>query len=107
VYVAPYRFAGGQWQLDGEILLARPEQVSVPAGWALAGNALHIHAERLPHAQMRLEAAPNALAMLRIAPTLLAAGLATDAAHAMPLYIRDKVAQTIEERAAARAAKTS
>jgi tRNA threonylcarbamoyladenosine biosynthesis protein TsaB len=39
-----------------------------------------------------------------VAPALIAAGQATSAAHALPLYIRDKVAQTTEERAALRAA---
>jgi len=42
--------------------------------------------------------------MLRLAPALLAAGCAVPAAQAMPIYIRDKVAQTTEERAAAKAA---
>jgi tRNA threonylcarbamoyladenosine biosynthesis protein TsaB len=35
---------------------------------------------------------------------LIAAGQAGPAARALPLYIRDKVAQTTEERAASRAA---
>ena len=38
---------------------------------------------------------------LRLAPALLADGLAVGAAEAQPLYIRDKVAQTEAERAAA------
>jgi tRNA threonylcarbamoyladenosine biosynthesis protein TsaB len=42
--------------------------------------------------------------MLRLAPTLLAAGRTVDAAHAWPLYVRDKVAQTTDERAAIKAA---
>ena len=42
--------------------------------------------------------------MLRLAPTLLAAGHATSAALAYPVYVRDKVAQTTEERAVLRAA---
>jgi tRNA threonylcarbamoyladenosine biosynthesis protein TsaB len=39
---------------------------------------------------------------LRLAPALIAAGGAHDAAQALPVYIRDKVAQTTEERAQAR-----
>jgi tRNA threonylcarbamoyladenosine biosynthesis protein TsaB len=35
---------------------------------------------------------------------LLAAGGAVEPAHAWPLYVRDKVAQTTEERAALKAA---
>jgi tRNA threonylcarbamoyladenosine biosynthesis protein TsaB len=53
---------------------------------------------------VRIEAWPTARALLRLAPALLAAGPAQRAADASPLYIRDKVAQTTEERAAVRAA---
>ena len=42
--------------------------------------------------------------MLRLAPQLLAAGKAVSAEHALPTYIRDKVAQTTAERAAIKAA---
>jgi tRNA threonylcarbamoyladenosine biosynthesis protein TsaB len=42
--------------------------------------------------------------MLRLAPALLAQGLAVDAALAMPSYIRDKVAKTTVEREAEKAA---
>ena len=40
-----------------------------------------------------------------LAPAALAGGGAHPAAEALPLYIRDKVAQTTEERAADRARK--
>jgi tRNA threonylcarbamoyladenosine biosynthesis protein TsaB len=42
--------------------------------------------------------------LLRLAPALLAAGRTVPAAQAWPLYVRDKVAQTTEERAAIKAA---
>ena len=42
--------------------------------------------------------------MLRLAPALLAQSAAVDAALALPRYVRDKVAQTIAEREALRAA---
>jgi len=51
---------------------------------------------------LRLTALPSAAAMLRLAPGLLAAGAALDASQALPLYIRDKVALTTDERAAVR-----
>ena len=37
--------------------------------------------------------------MLRLAPAMLAAGLGVPADQALPLYVRDKVAQTTAERA--------
>ncbi|MEJ6021529.1 tRNA (adenosine(37)-N6)-threonylcarbamoyltransferase complex dimerization subunit type 1 TsaB [Ramlibacter sp. PS4R-6] len=94
VYAARYAFGGGEWRREGDIVLARPETVEVPAGWRVAGNVFDA---------ARIEAQPTAAAMLRIAPRLLAKGAAQDAAHAAPVYIRDKVAQTTEERAQARA----
>jgi tRNA threonylcarbamoyladenosine biosynthesis protein TsaB len=50
-------------------------------------------------------ALPTATALLRLAPTLIAAGAAVPASDALPRYIRDKVAQTTAERAALRAAQ--
>jgi tRNA threonylcarbamoyladenosine biosynthesis protein TsaB len=41
--------------------------------------------------------------MLRLAERLVAEGAAQDAAHAAPVYIRDKVALTTDERAQQRA----
>ena len=37
--------------------------------------------------------------MLRLAPAMMAAGEAREASQALPLYIRDKVALTTDERA--------
>jgi tRNA threonylcarbamoyladenosine biosynthesis protein TsaB len=42
--------------------------------------------------------------MLRLPPQLLAEGRAVAAEHALPLYIRDKVAQTTLERTKDKAA---
>ena len=105
VYWAAYERVDGHWHTRQAPALARPEDVAVPPGWALAGNALELHAARLPPAGERIPALPTARALLRLAPQALAAGGPHDAAHALPLYIRDKVAQTTEERAADRARK--
>jgi tRNA threonylcarbamoyladenosine biosynthesis protein TsaB len=104
VYAARYAFDGQQWECEGDIVLMKPEALEVPAGWALAGNAFAEYGAVLPSHAARVEALPTAAAMLRIAPHLLAIGRAADASRAMPVYIRDNVAQTTEERAAARAA---
>ena len=106
VYSARYFYDGTTWSLDGEIVLARPEVLTVPPGWTLAGNAFDEYGDALPSDVPRVAALPRATAMLRIAPHLVAAGHAQDAMRAMPVYIRDKVAQTTDERAAARAAVT-
>jgi tRNA threonylcarbamoyladenosine biosynthesis protein TsaB len=105
VYSAGYERQDGQWIVRQAPALGRPEDVVVPAGWALAGNALELHQARLPSAARRVAALPTARALLRLAPQELAASGPHDAVHAIPLYIRDKVAQTTEERAAERARK--
>jgi tRNA threonylcarbamoyladenosine biosynthesis protein TsaB len=104
VYSACYLCDAGQWRQQGETRLSAPEALAVPAGWALAGNAFTAYGARLPAAARRIEAMPVAAALLRLAPMLIAAGQAAPAASARPLYIRDKVAQTTAERAAARVA---
>ena len=67
-----------------------------------------MYADRLSPASLQaaqvVPALPLAAAMLRVAPALLAQGLAVDAALAMPSYIRDKVAKTTAEREAEKAA---
>ncbi len=106
VYGAAYVHEGQTWRREGPITLARPEAVALPAGFVQAGNAFAAYGDRLP-AGTRFEAVPTAAAMLRVAPGLIAAGGAVPAHEALPLYVRDKVAQTTEERAALRAAKDS
>ena len=71
----------------------------------LAGNVFKVYTGRLPAwpAAQCLEALPTASAMLRLAPALLAAGQGVDADQALPLYVRDKVALTTEERAGIKA----
>lgn len=114
LYAARYDFSaagllGGLGGLGGddEPLLLSPEALEVPAGYALAGNAFAAYGPRLAPAAARHEALPTATAMLRLAPALLAAGRTVPAAQAWPLYVRDKVAQTTEERAAIKAAAAS
>ena len=101
VYWAGYEWQDGCWLEREGARLAKPQDIQVPAGWTLAGNILQIHAGRLPRGVASAEAWPRAAALLRLAPAAIAAGLAGPAAQALPLYIRDKVAQTTQERAAA------
>ncbi|MEO5669305.1 MAG: tRNA (adenosine(37)-N6)-threonylcarbamoyltransferase complex dimerization subunit type 1 TsaB [Ramlibacter sp.] len=104
VYSAAYVHDGGRWRQQGDFSLGRPESVAVPEGWVVAGNAFSAYAGRLAPDARRLHALPMAAALLRMAPALIAAGGPVSAERALPLYIRDKVAQTTEERAALRAA---
>jgi tRNA threonylcarbamoyladenosine biosynthesis protein TsaB len=88
--------------------IAAPTAMGNTTPWALAGNVFATDADRLLDTAAagvpRIAALPCAQAMLRLAPALLAAGLAVSAEHAMPRYIRDKVAKTTAERAAEKAA---
>lgn len=103
IYWAAYEWLDGRWLEREGPCLAKPQELRVPPGWTLAGNILQIHAGRLPRGVATAEAWPRATALLRLAPAAIAAGLAGPAAQALPLYIRDKVAQTTQERAAAKA----
>lgn len=99
VYLATYQYgesATGRWQTQEPAQLMAPQDV--PAfSWTVAGNV----------APAQLHATPTATAMLRLAPQLLAQGLAVPAERAWPTYIRDKVAQTTAERAAEKAARAA
>jgi tRNA threonylcarbamoyladenosine biosynthesis protein TsaB len=113
MYCAHYAYAAGQWQMLQDSYLLRPEDLALPASdmavpWLLAGNVFEVYATRLPQAALQaatvVSALPTAPAMLRLAPALLQAGGAVDAALAMPRYVRDKVAKTTAERMAEKAA---
>ena len=103
MYVQSYEFSSGSCMSLKDCELIRPENL-VPgtAAQLLAGNVFDVYAGRLPAELAGLhciEAYPTATALLRLAPALAAAGHSIDAAQALPLYVRDKVAQTTDERA--------
>ena len=107
LYAAPYDYADGRWQQRSDFRLCKPEQVNAQDMDALAGNVFAEYGERLPvsAALPCWQALPTAAAMLRLAPALLVEGNAVPAELALPRYIRDKVALTTEERAAAKVAR--
>ncbi|HEX2546399.1 MAG TPA: tRNA (adenosine(37)-N6)-threonylcarbamoyltransferase complex dimerization subunit type 1 TsaB [Ramlibacter sp.] len=105
VYYAAYERQGSSWITRDAPMLGRPEDPVVPDGWTIAGNVLELYSAQLPAAAQHVHALPTARALLRLAPAFLADGRPHAAAAALPLYIRDKVAQTTEERAADRARK--
>lgn len=102
VYLARYTHDGRRWHRDGPVRLAAPEAVQAQGGIVLAGNVFRGYGDRLPGGAARVDAMPTAAALLRLAPALLADGEGCPADQALPLYVRDKVAQTSAERAAAR-----
>ena len=104
VYSAAYDWDGQCWALRHPLQVGAPQHVVAPVARRvlLAGNAFEAYGDRLPAGE-RLKALPTADALLRLAPGLFSDGLAVPAEQAMPLYIRDKVAQTTAEREAAKA----
>jgi tRNA threonylcarbamoyladenosine biosynthesis protein TsaB len=110
VYAGRYGWQGGCWQvLQSPALYALPALLDAWAGTAMdavAGSALAAFGDRLvlPAGAIRVaQERDRAAALLRLAVQAAAAGAAVDAAEALPLYLRDKVAQTTREREAARA----
>ena len=107
MYVQRYEFRGDACVPLGDCELVRPENlVPEPATGLWAGNVFGVYADRLPAglaSLTRLEALPTATAMLRLVPALAAAGHCVDAALALPIYVRDKVALTTDERAEVKA----
>lgn len=109
VYAAPYRWLAHErrWQREADIQVMKPEDVQVPAGYALAGNAFTVYPEAFAaYAPERLlSQLPQAQAMLRLAPGLIAQHGLQDPKQIAPLYVRDKVAQTTQERLQAKLAQ--
>ena len=118
VYVAAYEFTAleadpanethpmlGTWRCVQAPELHSPESLRWPTDWApdsfiAAGNAWPVYAGRWPEGlnAAQVMALPTAAALVRLAPAAWAAGLAVPPEEALPLYIRDKVAQTTDER---------
>ena len=108
-YSAAWQFSAGRWQASAVNALLNPDEVVLPGAWLdeaqdviLAGTGLTALWPMLKHTPNLTpqESAPTAAALLRLAPQAWADGLAVPAELAMPLYVRDKVAQTTAERTA-------
>ena len=112
-YAAVYRWQCGAWQtLQPPALLTLP---ALNAAWAdvalhaVAGSAWSAFGERLPvpGGVPVFAETQRAAALLRLASQAAADGAGIDAADALPLYLRDKVAFTTQERDALRAANAA
>ena len=106
IYAGAYRFEDGGWLTVDAPALYSP--AALVAHWqdpaAVAGTALIAFEGQLgqPIRQWPLTAS-RAQALAALAAQAFARGELLDAAEAMPVYVRDKVAQTTAERLAARA----
>lgn len=106
VYWAAYQREGTGWRIVTPAQLALPESVSVPEGndWVGAGNGFVALGEvlrpRLETRLLRIDATlmPDAAAMAPLAAQAFERGEGMDAALAAPIYLRDKVALTVNER---------
>jgi tRNA threonylcarbamoyladenosine biosynthesis protein TsaB len=107
VYAGAYRWqAEGSWAVDAAPALFTLEALA--ARWAespparVAGNAPEVFAGRLPDGGARHHGrvVARGAALIRLAQAAWARGEACDAALALPVYLRDKVALTTAERAA-------
>ena len=105
IYAAQYAWDGEGWTVLDAPMLTTAERLN--ERWraqppeVVAGHALAAFAELDTGGARRVPtAAPRAFGMLALARALAARGGAVDAADALPLYLRDKVAETTLERAA-------
>jgi tRNA threonylcarbamoyladenosine biosynthesis protein TsaB len=106
VYAGHYELNSVSSSIDDGYLLKKPQELicSNPLTTMLAGNIRPTLDALLPpaiRALPHLNCLPTARALLALAPRLIAAGGFMDAEFALPLYVRDKVAQTTAERQAA------
>ena len=110
MYVGAYRCT------DAGLVEQQPPRLCAPdglAGWwrsawpddaasdgdLLAGNVFEAYGAQFSDLPgRRQQALPSAPALLRLAGAALAQGFAVSAHQALPLYVRDKVAQTSAER---------
>jgi tRNA threonylcarbamoyladenosine biosynthesis protein TsaB len=108
VYCAAYMRRDDGWEALHEPACLPPSELeALPEGeWVGAGSGFAVHREalaaRLGGRLMQLlpSLRPNAYAIARLAAARFARGEGVDAARALPLYLRDKVALTRAERAA-------
>jgi tRNA threonylcarbamoyladenosine biosynthesis protein TsaB len=107
IYHAAYeKMQDGNWAAASEPCLCKPEiaPVVTGAGWFGAGSGFGVHREALnARYANQLEgddpdAIPRAAAIAALGAGQIARGNGKDAAEALPLYLRDKVALKTSER---------
>jgi tRNA threonylcarbamoyladenosine biosynthesis protein TsaB len=107
-YAAHCHWNGLRWQVEPEYLLDYSAIAVLPESPLPVGHVrAALQDAGLLAPQALLDAKPSALALLQVAAQELQAGTEVlyDAAALMPVYVRNKVAQTTAERAVASAEK--
>lgn len=112
LYLAAYEKRDGNWIAAIEPCLCKPHEAPPLAGadWFGVGSGFGINDDALSAhfgnqlAGVDARAMPRAGAVAQLAAVEFARGHAVDAALALPLYLRDKVALKTSERAEARSA---
>jgi tRNA threonylcarbamoyladenosine biosynthesis protein TsaB len=105
VYAAHFAWQGGRWQVLDAPALYRPEGLRAHWGPALtaavAGSALTVFDGMPTGRPCWPSTRSRASALAALAQAAWASGVRLDAAEAQPVYVRNKVALTTAERAAA------
>ena len=104
VYCAAYQIQDGLAETIQAAMVVHPQLAIAPPGtnWIGCGDGFAAYPEMLANSldQVRPDFWPTAAAVARLAAPRLANGQGIDAGLALPLYVRDKVALTTEERLA-------
>ncbi|MFW2374714.1 MAG: tRNA (adenosine(37)-N6)-threonylcarbamoyltransferase complex dimerization subunit type 1 TsaB [Gammaproteobacteria bacterium] len=106
VYWAEYQLDQGLMKLTGEERVISPEQVPVPTqqDWVAAGSGWAAYEQQLiTRIQQPLHAIhssyyPQSASIAKLAVHDFSQGQYVDAAHAMPVYLRNNVAKKTSER---------
>ena len=110
VYVGAFERSGSEWCTVSEPVLRRPSDAPVLEGvWVGCGSGFAAHGEALGQRygrsalRVRADLFPHAREVAALGARMLERGEGVDPALVAPLYIRDKVALTVSERAARKA----
>ena len=101
VYYSALEKSGGRWREVVASQCVAPAAVQAPpgGGWVGCGNGFDVYGS-LGLGMVIPDIHPSAIAVARLAAPRLEAGEGVDAALAAPVYVRDRVAFTTEERKA-------
>ena len=108
IYHAAYQLQDGAWSAASQPRLCKPEDAPPLPGddWFGAGSGFAMHGKALNERYagqipgMDSSAVPQAAAIAALGAAQFASGRGMDAAEALPLYLRDKVALKTSEREA-------